>query len=155
MIADPGVILKTTDGGDTWSRQSSNVGHELSSVYFTDENHGWACGWGGALIKTVDGGGISFAETREINKSGFNLVQNYPNPFDRNTILTYVLPRTSAVRLELYSITGIKMATLLQTEKEAGEYQITIDGSTLPSGIYFCRFTWGQPDGCSIRILKN
>lgn len=155
MIADPGVILKTMDGGDTWSRQSSNVGHELFSVYFTDENHGWACGRGGALIKTVDGGGISYAETYEINKSGFNLVQNYPNPFDRNTTLTYVLPRRSSVRLELYSITGLKMATLLQTEKEAGEYQITIDGSTLPSGIYFCRYTWGQPDGCSIRILKN
>ncbi|MFA6481742.1 MAG: YCF48-related protein [Bacteroidales bacterium] len=155
MIADPGVILKTTDGGDTWSRQGSNVGHELNSVYFTDENHGWACGWGGTIIKTVDGGGISSVETHEISKSGFNLVQNYPNPFDQNTTLTYILPIRSPVKLELYSLTGSKLATLLQTEKEAGKYQITIDGSKLPVGIYFCRFTWGQPDGRSIRILKN
>jgi hypothetical protein len=155
VVGDQGALLKTKDGGNTWSVLPTNVGHDLLSFYFTDEYHGWAAGLGGTIIKTTDGGGISSVETHKIEPNGFKLVQNYPNPFSESTTLTYILPKRSPVKLEIYSITGVKMATLVNTERDAGEYQITIDGSRLPGGIYFCRFTWGQAEGCSIRILKN
>jgi photosystem II stability/assembly factor-like uncharacterized protein len=51
-----GVILKTTDRGDTW--QTQNVGHVnvLNSVYFTTDDTGYAVGQRGAALRTTDGG---------------------------------------------------------------------------------------------------
>lgn len=59
-----GAILKTTDGGLTWERQSVNDQQgnvNLEGVGFTDEKRGWVGGWGkatarGASSETVDGG---------------------------------------------------------------------------------------------------
>ena len=155
LCGSQGAILKTKDGGDSWSLLPTNVAHDLFSFSFTDEHHIWAAGMGGTIIKTTDGGGTSSVETHKIEPSGFSLVQNYPNPFSESTTLKYILPKRSPVKLEIYSITGVKMATLVNVERDAGEYQITIDGNRLPGGIYFCRLTWGQAEGCSIRILKN
>lgn len=48
-----GVIIKTTDGGTTWTNQWS--GNWLLSIHFTDSNNGWAAG-AGIILKTIDGG---------------------------------------------------------------------------------------------------
>ena len=48
--------LKTTDGGITWTAQTSGVTNDLRSVYFTDANNGWVVGIGGTVLKTTDGG---------------------------------------------------------------------------------------------------
>ena len=58
-----GVILKTTDRGDTW--QTMNVGHvnALSSVYFKNNDSGYAVGTAGTAIRTTDGGATWTAMT--------------------------------------------------------------------------------------------
>ncbi|MCX6225886.1 MAG: YCF48-related protein [Bacteroidia bacterium] len=155
LVGDQGALLKTKDGGKSWSLLPTHVGHDLFTFSFTDENHGWAAGLGGTIIKTIDGGGISSVETIVNKKTGFRLNQNYPNPFDQKTTLTYYLPKRSKVKLDIYNVLGSKMATILESEKDAGEHQVTFDGSGLPAGIYFCRYTWGGPQSYSIRLLKN
>lgn len=50
------TILKTTDGGITWSVQRDNPGFWLRSIYFTDAQHGVAVGDNGTILKTTDGG---------------------------------------------------------------------------------------------------
>ncbi len=61
-VGDFGTILRTTDGGSTWSRQNCPnswltiyPGH-LRQVSFTNLNHGWASGDSGMLIRTTNGG---------------------------------------------------------------------------------------------------
>jgi len=39
-VGDFGAILKTTDGGTSWTLQSSGTTNDLESVYFTDSNTG-------------------------------------------------------------------------------------------------------------------
>ncbi|KAB2968077.1 MAG: glycosyl hydrolase [Zoogloea sp.] len=53
-----GVILATTDGGETWTlqRQDLDKDQPLFSVLFTDAQHGWACGLWSLLLRTDDGG---------------------------------------------------------------------------------------------------
>ncbi|HTL82227.1 MAG TPA: YCF48-related protein [Bacteroidia bacterium] len=51
-----GIILVTTNGGNTWIQQASPVGSNLSCVFFVDANNGWACGDGGTIIHTTNGG---------------------------------------------------------------------------------------------------
>jgi photosystem II stability/assembly factor-like uncharacterized protein len=53
-IAGSGVILKTTDGGITWT--SKTVTGKLNSISFTDENNGTAVGDNGVILRTTDGG---------------------------------------------------------------------------------------------------
>jgi hypothetical protein len=51
-----GLILRTTDGGASWTRQSSPTGGGLTGVSFVDANTGWAVGGGGAILHTTTGG---------------------------------------------------------------------------------------------------
>lgn len=68
---------------------------------------------------------------------GFNLLQNFPNPFNPNTVISYNIPEHSLVILNIYNLLGEKIKTLVEKEQAPGKYQINFDGNNLPSGIYF------------------
>ncbi len=69
--------------------------------------------------------------------NGFNLFQNYPNPFNPTTTIKYSIPQRSIVNITVYNILGKKIITLVNEEKQAGNYEIKFDGSNFPSGVYF------------------
>ena len=56
VIGNDGVILKTTDGGDKWVGQNSNLIENLTCMFFVDKNTGWICGANGTILHTIDGG---------------------------------------------------------------------------------------------------
>ena len=58
-----GTILRTTDGGITWTPQTSGISTYLLSVCFTDINNGTAVGQGGTIIRTTDGGTNWFSQS--------------------------------------------------------------------------------------------
>ena len=43
-VGDAGTVIKTTDGGESWTSQTSGVGNRLTSVHFSDNNGGWGIG---------------------------------------------------------------------------------------------------------------
>ncbi len=51
-----GTILRTTDGGETWTFQASRTGNHLFGVSFVDANTGTAVGDLGIVLRTMDGG---------------------------------------------------------------------------------------------------
>ncbi len=53
---DNGFIKKTTDGGTTWSDQTSGTTLGLHGIDFINANEGWACGYTGTILHTTDGG---------------------------------------------------------------------------------------------------
>ena len=72
------------------------------------------------------------------------LQQNAPNPFNSQTVLSYFLPKSGPVRLELFSVTGQRVAILHQGPQQAGYHQLRWEaqddeGHPLASGIYFYR----------------
>ncbi|MFO7526998.1 MAG: T9SS type A sorting domain-containing protein, partial [Ignavibacteriaceae bacterium] len=71
----------------------------------------------------------------------FALSQNYPNPFNPSTRIDYQVPFNANVQIELYSITGERVATLVNTELSAGFYSTEIDAAALrlASGVYLYR----------------
>ena len=53
---ETGTIMKTTDGGDSWTIQTSGITNTLRSIFFLDTNNGWACGDEGTILTTNNGG---------------------------------------------------------------------------------------------------
>lgn len=73
---------------------------------------------------------------------GFKLYQNYPNPFNPSTKIKFSIRsifngQMSKVIIKVYDILGKEIATLVNEEKPAGEYEVEFNGSSLSSGIYF------------------
>jgi hypothetical protein len=79
-----------------------------------------------------------------------SLYQNYPNPFNPATVILYSIPSRTCVTLKVYDIMGREMATLVDEEKESGNYQTIFDASKLSGGVYFYKLRAG-----SISITKK
>lgn len=75
--------------------------------------------------------------------TGFALDQNYPNPFNPQTMIDFAIEKPAVTMLRVYDQLGREVATLLNEQKEPGRYRVAFDGSTLPSGVYFCRMQAG------------
>jgi hypothetical protein len=71
--------------------------------------------------------------------AAFEIQQNYPNPFNPSTQVKYQIPMASYVSMKLYDQLGREVMVIQEGNQQAGYYQLTIDGSALASGIYFCR----------------
>jgi hypothetical protein len=71
----------------------------------------------------------------------YEMLMNYPNPFNSNTAITYHLPVSGHVELFIFNANGQRVLTLVNEEQAAGDYQIFWDGSSerggeVSSGIY-------------------
>ncbi|MEW6701601.1 MAG: discoidin domain-containing protein, partial [Bacteroidota bacterium] len=73
--------------------------------------------------------------------TSFFLSQNFPNPFNPETVISYHLPVNSFVTLKVYDILGREVATLVNEYQQAGIYnsQFAIRNYQLSSGVYFYR----------------
>jgi hypothetical protein len=77
--------------------------------------------------------------TETLLPSGFALKANYPNPFNPETIIEYVLPRKAEVRLTVCDIAGRPISALVNSTQEAGNHSVRFNGSGLSSGTYIYR----------------
>ena len=67
----------------------------------------------------------------------FSLSQNFPNPFNPSTKISYSIKTNGLVKLNVYNAAGELVTQLVNNNQEQGNYEITFDGSGLSSGIYF------------------
>jgi hypothetical protein len=72
------------------------------------------------------------------------LKQNYPNPFNPKTNIEFILDIDGYASLKIYNLLGCEMATLADGFMKSNvTYQISFDGSAIPSGVYFYRLQAG------------
>lgn len=69
----------------------------------------------------------------------FELLPNYPNPFNPETTIPYSLHETADILLEIYDVMGRRIATLEEGEMRPGLHQPEFDASGLASGVYVYR----------------
>jgi hypothetical protein len=74
----------------------------------------------------------------------FYLSGNDPNPFNPETNIKFILPESADVKLTVYNILGKKVLDLINSYKSAGTYEINVDMSEHPSGIYICKMEAGR-----------
>lgn len=73
----------------------------------------------------------------ELVPTKFELYQNFPNPFNPETIIKFDLPESQFVTLKVYDIHGREIKNLINDYYSAGTHIIKFNGSELTSGIYF------------------
>ena len=75
----------------------------------------------------------------ETTPLSFELEQNFPNPFNPSTTIRYSIATTSSVTLEIYSITGQLITTLVNETQDPGTYQVQFVDPGMSSGVYIYR----------------
>lgn len=114
---------------------ADNIFFDISNTNFT--------------ISTVNG--ISNQSSEPIS---FMLAQNFPNPFNPTTMISFSIPQQSAVTLKVYDMTGKLIANLISNEtRTEGTYSYEFDGSRLASGIYFYKLDAGKYSDIKKMIL--
>ncbi|MEO8514598.1 MAG: T9SS type A sorting domain-containing protein [Ignavibacteria bacterium] len=74
----------------------------------------------------------------------FNLNQNYPNPFNPSTTIGFDIPQSSNVKLVIYDVIGKVVDILVNSQMDAGSYNISYTNHNLSSGIYFYELSTGD-----------
>jgi len=91
----------------------------------------------------------STEETSTPRPTEFNLDQNFPNPFNPETVIKFSVKENSLVTLRIYNILGQVVTTLVDEPKPAGEYSVSWNGRNahneeVASGVYFYRIKAGD-----------
>lgn len=76
--------------------------------------------------------------------NAFKLYQNYPNPFHPTSTIQYDLPKDQHVKLEVYSVSGQYIKTVIDRSVQAGRHTVMFDASSLASGVYLYRITTNE-----------
>ncbi len=97
---------------------------------------------------------IKFALYQEITRAGkegtapipetITLYQNYPNPYNPTTRISFSVPEQIHTSLIVFDMLGREVAVLVDELKPAGHYDYTFDAGGLPSGLYFYRLLAGS-----------
>jgi len=148
-----GTMMYTEDRGNTWLTVDNPDLTPIFDIVFFDSTNGLMIG--GAL----DGDGkvfrynpqlVALGETQQVLPPvSFHLESNYPNPFNPTTTIRFSQSERARVMLEVYSISGRKVALLINNYKSAGEHTVNWNGTNqrgeaVGSGVYLYRLTIGD-----------
>ncbi len=162
-----GGIYLSSDYGDSWVIIDDSMPEDYTVSTLTSSGTYLLAGTAGAGIwqRPLSQIITDKNDEKEIIPSQYLLFQNYPNPFNPITKIKYMIPRRDAshaslqmVTLKVYDLLGREIATLVNEEKPAGEYEVEFNAANLPSGIYFYQLKAGnlrkQKDGNSSLNLR-
>ncbi len=87
----------------------------------------------------------------------FRLEQNYPNPFNPSTVIRFGVPAGTHgnTTLRVFDILGREVKMLVNKPMEPGTHSVALDGTNLPSGVYFYTLhSGGRTDTRKMLLLK-
>ena len=129
---------------DDLQQYSSRITREnISSNEFRDE----IADLGVSFQKLISGATPNWVQKISLEFEGRNqpvtieLFQNFPNPFNSQTYITYNLPEAGPVTLEVFSILGQRVISIEKGFEEAGSHTILLNPEGLSSGVYLYRIS--------------
>ena len=130
---------------------------EVQNYSFTDA--GIAAGSYTYRLKQVDfDGSFEYSSEVEVDVLGvreYALNQNFPNPFNPSTMISFSLAVDAKVNLKVFDILGQEVMTIVNNNLSAGAHEYTFDASNFNSGVYFYRVEATGVDGQNFTSVKK
>jgi len=148
-VGSEGTILKTYNAGNNWQAQQSGTILKLNKVQFLDLDFGFAVGENGIILKTTTGGEpvTDISQETGVVKE-FRLEQNFPNPFNPSTNIRFTIADFRFTSLKVFDILGEEVATLVNENLPAGEYEVEFNPVSSirhkASGVFFYQLIAGN-----------
>ena len=142
ICGDDQTFFYTEDGGATWTAANPTLGaatQDINAVYWQ--------GAAGNLWIGADEAQALYRHNDAVTAADdpvslpYTLGQNFPNPFNPMTSIALTLPADDHVTLDVYDVSGKRVASVLNQGMEAGDHTIRFNAQGLASGIYFYRLT--------------
>ncbi len=145
-------VYRSTDNGGAWIEINSGLRNLTVQAVAIDSAGHLFVATNGGVFRSVS----ATVSIEERNRGAFkiySLEQNYPNPFNSSTIIRYALAKSGQVTMTLFSLTGQKVAVLVNEVKSAGEYSVQWHPKDLPSGVYVYRLQAGEAFAQTQKLL--
>jgi hypothetical protein len=72
------------------------------------------------------------------------LTQNFPNPFNPSTQVSFHVPISAFVNLSVFDVLGCEAAVIVKENKMPGDYTVSWQANAVASGVYMCRLRLGD-----------
>ena len=146
------VVERSLNGKWSTAGEVAAFGNSSSPRNYSFVDKNLAVGNYTYRLKMVDNDGTyeysTVMATAEISvPTEFSVAQNYPNPFNPGTMISFDLPNDAQVVVELYAVTGTKIATVSNSHMNAGynSFYLSMSKYNLPSGAYFYKVSATEP----------
>jgi hypothetical protein len=93
---------------------------------------------GGSLLIT------DALETESVLPKKFALYQNFPNPFNPTTTISFDVPKQATVKITIFDVMGREVTRLVDNDYSAGSYSVNWNASPYASGLYYYRIEAGD-----------
>jgi photosystem II stability/assembly factor-like uncharacterized protein len=133
------TIYCTTNGGITWTASQMPKYVNFYSITFKKNKQGYAVGGGGSIFRYNGSTGIV---KKENTVDDFSISNNYPNPFNPATTISYSVPADGKVVVKVFDVLGRELSTLVNETVTAGKYSVAWNGNNIASGVYFYSVTF-------------
>lgn len=152
---DSGVYV-SGNYGDSWVSEGSGLNGFVESILVLDSTVYVGNAFDGVWARSVEDIILTGVHRDAPAIPGtFSLSQNFPNPFNPSTTISYRLPVNGLVTLKIYDILGRVVRTLVDRRETAGSYSVNFNAAGLPSGVYFYRLEAGSyHDAKKLVLLK-
>ena len=87
---------------------------------------------------------VSLNDVKNLSHQDFKLFQNFPNPFNPVTEISFFLPKESYISLKVFDMLGREVDEIAKGSFNTGEYKISFNAKNLPSGLYFYQLIAGN-----------
>ena len=146
-LNNKGFEIQRSFDGVVWTKSGFVEGRGTSpdpaSYHFEDKTANSSLGNLWYRLKQIDFDGTATTYTAIRIKSElpveFSLKQNFPNPFNPTTRISFTLPQKSRVKITVFDQLGSVMSILVNGEFNRGSHSVDFNASNLASGLYFYR----------------
>ena len=139
------ILIRDSDGEEILNTTTTETFYEMEVALLQPESlYKWIVTTSDGLF-TAASANFEFQTSEIVDievidaESGTILGQNLPNPFQASTKIPFYLPQAAAVQLEVFDLTGKRVAVLLEGERESGWHEVDFVVDELASGVYWYR----------------
>lgn len=137
-------FIKSSDAGNTWIQKNEGFSGNPTIISMLVNNGYVLLGAIGNKIYRRPFDQVPVENITTAIPRIYSLSQNFPNPFNPETNIKFVIPKSEFVTIKVYDIVGKEVKELVNQNMTAGEYKVGFDGTGVESGVYFYKINAGE-----------